>query len=322
MGDPTCGKQSIIYGRWSMMKRRVAVLTGGMSHEREISIETGNAVAVALQQLGHDFISLDVDENIVAKLGKLSGKVDVAFNALHGRYGEDGCIQGLCELLKIPYTHSSVLSSALAMNKIISKQMFRQAGIPVPEGGVCALRELPEQQIQFSPFVIKPIDEGSSLGVQIVRNKSQAVFEGLLWDGCKKVMFEEYIPGRELTVAVLGERSLEVLEMEPRDGFYDYESKYTPGRTNYLIPAPLSSEIRSEILNYAQLAHATLGCNGVTRADFRYDESRGTEGIKLLEINTQPGLTPTSLVPQIAAYVGITFDALVDWMLGNAKCSR
>ena len=296
---------------------------GGMSRERNISLETGNAVSIALDQLGYDFRTVDVGSDIVEKLTKLkiNGEVSVVFNALHGRYGEDGCVQGLCELLKIPYTHSGVLSSALAMNKAVSKQMFRKAGIPVPEGDVCPVQKVVTGQVRFSPFVVKPIDEGSSLGVLVVKDKSQLILDQPFWKGNKEVMVEEYIPGRELTVTVLGERSLEVLEIKPKQGFYDFESKYSPGRTEYLIPAPLPAGVRKEVLHYAQLAHVTLGCSGVTRADFRYDESRRNGGIRLLEINTQPGLTPTSLVPQIAAYAGLTFNSLVDWMVRNARCN-
>ena len=296
---------------------------GGMSRERNISLETGNAVSIALDQLGYDFRTVDVGSDIVEKLTKLkiNGEVSVVFNALHGRYGEDGCVQGLCELLKIPYTHSGVLSSALAMNKAVSKQMFRKAGIPVPEGDVCPVQKVVTGQVRFSPFVVKPIDEGSSLGVLVVKDKSQLILDQPFWKGHKEVMVEEYIPGRELTVTVLGERSLEVLEIKPKQGFYDFESKYSPGRTEYLIPAPLPAGVRKEVLHYAQLAHVTLGCSGVTRADFRYDESRRNGGIRLLEINTQPGLTPTSLVPQIAAYAGLTFNSLVDWMVRNARCN-
>jgi len=309
--------------KWRAMNRRIVVLVGGMSRERDISLETGNAVSIALDQLGYDARTLDVGSDLVEKLTKLkgNGEVGVVFNALHGRYGEDGCVQGLCELLKIPYTHSGVLSSALAMNKVVSKQLFRKAGIPVPEGDVRSVRDVFTEEVRVPPFVVKPIDEGSSLGVLVVKDKSQTILDQPFWKGHKEVLVEEYIPGRELTVAVLDERSLEVLEIKPKQGFYDFESKYTPGRTEYLIPAPLPADVREEVLHYAQLAHVTLGCSGVTRADFRYDESRRNEGIKLLEINTQPGLTPTSLVPQIAAYAGLTFNALVDWMVRNARCN-
>lgn len=309
--------------KWRAMNRRIVVLVGGMSRERDISLETGNAVSIALDQLGYDARTLDVGSDLVEKLTKLkgNGEVGVVFNALHGRYGEDGCVQGLCELLKIPYTHSGVLSSALAMNKVVSKQLFRKAGIPVPEGDVRSVRDVFTEELRVPPFVVKPIDEGSSLGVLVVKDKSQTILDQPFWKGHKEVLVEEYIPGRELTVAVLDERSLEVLEIKPKQGFYDFESKYTPGRTEYLVPAPLPIGVRKEVLHYAQLAHVTLGCSGVTRADFRYDESRRNEGIKLLEINTQPGLTPTSLVPQIAAYAGLTFNALVDWMVRNARCN-
>jgi len=222
------------------MNRKIVILVGGMSGERNVSLETGNSVSIALEQLGYDSRTLDVGSDLVEKLTqlKVNGDVSVVFNALHGRYGEDGCVQGLCELLKIPYTHSGVLSSALAMNKVVSKQMFREAGIPVPEGDVCPVRKVFTEQVRFSSFVVKPIDEGSSLGVLVVKDKSQTILDQPSWKGHEDVMVEEYIPGRELTVAVLDERSLEVLEIKPKQGFYDFESKYTPGRTEYLVQRP------------------------------------------------------------------------------------
>tara|TARA_A100001037_G_scaffold283335_2_gene288723 strand:- start:1188 stop:2105 length:918 start_codon:yes stop_codon:yes gene_type:complete len=301
-------------------KARVGVLMGGVSREREVSLESGRAVCKALKELNYTVVASEVGDEMVEVLAKLCGHVDVIFNALHGPYGEDGCVQGLCELLKLPYTHSGVLASALAMDKVLSKKMFRQAGIPVPDGEVRPCNAIFTKEAPTIPFVVKPIGEGSSLGVRLVGSKTEEAVDDPLWSAYDEVLVEEYIPGRELTVLVMNEKSIEVLEIKPKDGFYDFDSKYTPGFTEYIIPARLSQKIRESVLDYAQLAHAALGCSGVTRADFRYDESRGDKGIKLLEINTQPGLTATSLVPQIAAYAGLSFNSLVDWIVRDAQC--
>ncbi|MBT07205.1 MAG: D-alanine--D-alanine ligase [Rhodospirillaceae bacterium] len=303
-----------------MKKARVGVLMGGVSREREVSLESGRAVCKALKELNYTVVASEVGDEMVEVLAKLCGHVDVIFNALHGPYGEDGCVQGLCELLKLPYTHSGVLASALAMDKVLSKKMFRQAGIPVPDGEVRPCNAIFTKEAPTIPFVVKPIGEGSSLGVRLVGSKTEEAVDDPLWSAYDEVLVEEYIPGRELTVLVMNEKSIEVLEIKPKDGFYDFDSKYTPGFTEYIIPARLSQKIRESVLDYAQLAHAALGCSGVTRADFRYDESRGDKGIKLLEINTQPGLTATSLVPQIAAYAGLSFNSLVDWIVRDAQC--
>jgi D-alanine-D-alanine ligase len=302
-------------------KVRVGVLMGGVSREREVSLESGRAVCKALKELDYAVVASEVGQELVDVLVKLCGHVDVIFNALHGPYGEDGCVQGLCELLKLPYTHSGVLASALAMDKVLSKQMFRQAGIPVPEGVVRPCSAVFTKEAPSVPFVVKPIGEGSSLGVRLIASKEDKALDDPVWSAYDKVLVEEYIPGRELTVLVMNEKSVEVLEIKPEDGFYDFDSKYISGSTEYIIPAPLSEKVRESALEYAQLAHATLGCSGVTRADFRYDESRGDKGIKLLEINTQPGLTATSLVPQIAAYAGLSFNSLVDWIVRDAQCN-
>ena len=302
------------------MKKRVVVLMGGMSGEREVSLRSGAAVAKALRVLGHQVIQIDVAQDIAAKVGEFCSDTDVVFNALHGRYGEDGCVQGFCEVLGLPYTHSGVLASALAMNKPMSKRLFSNAGIPVPKGEVFSHSEILAREPMPRPYVVKPLDEGSSLGVHIVRDGEESPVGGHTRSHDGHVLVEDYVPGRELTVAILKERSLEVLEIRPSKGFYDYDSKYTKGRVEYLIPAPISDSIRKEALHLALLAHQTLGCRGVTRADFRYDGSEGGLGLRLLELNTQPGLTPTSLVPEIAAHVGIDFRMLVNWMLEDARC--
>ena len=304
-----------------MNKQRIGVLMGGVSREREVSLESGRAVCKALKELDYTVVASELGDKTADRVVKLCGEVDVIFNALHGPYGEDGCVQGLCELLKLPYTHSGVLASALAMDKVVSKQMFRQAGIPVPDGEVRPCSAIFAEEGPSIPFVVKPISEGSSLGVRLIGSEAQKTLGDPLWSTYDEVLVEEYIPGRELTVLVMNRESVEVLEIEPKEGFYDFHSKYTSGFADYIIPAPLSAKIREGVLYYAQLAHATLGCRGVTRADFRYDETKGAEGLKLLEINTQPGLTATSLVPQIAAYAGLSFNSLVDWIVRDARCN-
>ena len=303
------------------MKKRVAVLMGGKSGEREVSLRSGAAVAGALRKMGHDVLPIDVAGSLVTNLTEICLDTDVVFNALHGRYGEDGCVQGLCELLKVPYTHSGVLASALAMDKVVSKRLFLHAGIPVPYGEVFSPGEIRARAPMSRPYVVKPINEGSSLGVHIVR-------KGEKWPGTDEkggddepMLVEDYVPGRELTVAIMEERSLEVLEIKPVQGFYDYDAKYTKGSVQYIIPAVVPKSTREEVLHFALLAHQTLGCRGVTRADFRYDGSDDGLGLRLLELNTQPGLTPTSLVPEIAAHVGIDFQRLISWMVEDARCS-
>ncbi|MEE2694557.1 MAG: D-alanine--D-alanine ligase [Pseudomonadota bacterium] len=303
-----------------MKKQRVGVLMGGLSRERDVSLQSGDAVCKALRELNYKVVASETGDEMADTLFKLRDKVDVIFNALHGPYGEDGCVQGLCELLKLPYTHSGVLASALAMDKVLSKRIFRQAGIPVPDGEVRPSSAIFAEEPPSIPFVVKPIGEGSSLGVRLIGSKQQNALDDPLWSTYDEVLVEEYIPGRELTVLVMDEQSVEVLEIKPKEGFYDFHSKYTSGFADYIIPASLSVKVRESVLHYAQLAHVTLGCSGVTRADFRYDEQRGDKGIKLLEINTQPGLTATSLVPRIAAHAGLSFNALVNWIVRNANC--
>ena len=303
------------------MKNRVLVLMGGKSGEREVSLRSGAAVADALREIGHDVLPIDVAGNLASNLSKICVETDIVFNALHGRYGEDGCVQGLCELLRVPYTHSGVLASALAMDKMVSKRLFLDAGIPVPYGEVLSPGEIRARLPTSRPYVVKPINEGSSLGVHIVG-------KGERWPGATEaggddeaMLDEDYVPGRELTVAIMQERSLEVLEIKPVQGFYDFDAKYTKGSVQYIIPAGVPKSTREEVLHFALLAHQTLGCRGGTRADFRFDGSEDGLGLRLLELNTQPGLTPTSLVPAIAAHVGIDFQRLISWMLEDARCN-
>ncbi len=304
------------------MSKRVAVLMGGRSAEREVSLVSGAACVEGLRQKGYDAFGVDVGTDMDDLLRALEPRPDAVFNALHGRFGEDGRIQGLLDLLGLPYTHSGVLASALAMDKPLAKQVFAAVGLKSPEGKVLPVDALLKGDPFPRPYVAKPAAEGSSVGVRIVRNGDNLPPLGSEhWPFGSEVLVERYIPGRELTVAVMGERALGVTELRPHAGFYDYEAKYTAGKTDHLIPAPVPDAVAEAAKSMALAAHAVLGCRGVTRSDFRYDDSRpGVDGLYLLEINTQPGMTPLSLVPEQAAYCGISFPDLVAWMVENAAC--
>ncbi len=303
------------------MTTRIAVLMGGWSSEREVSLVSGAAVADALGELGYHATPIDVGRDIGAKLTDVRPYTDVVFNVLHGRYGEDGCVQGLCELLDLSYTHSGVLASALAMDKPMAKRLFVDVGIPVCDARIVGRNDIETGDPIPRPYVIKPLNEGSSVGVRIVTDQDgPAPLGNQQWHYGADVMVEAYVPGHEITVAVMGDRALGALEIRPREGFYDYDTKYVEGKADHLIPAPMPDDEYQAALDYAQRAHDALGCSGVTRADFRYDDSEGGLGIRLLEINTQPGMTPLSLVPEIAAHAGITFSALVEWMVEDALC--
>jgi len=301
------------------MKKHVAVLMGGWSAEREVSLVSGRECAAALKKAGHTVSEIDVGRDISEVLTKM--RPDVCFNALHGRVGEDGCIQGLLEILAIPYTHSGVLASALAMDKPAAKRQFANAGIACAEGRVVERDEVLRGHPLPPPYVVKPVNEGSSVGVTIVTNGGLPRFHNEGWHYGSKVLVERYIAGRELTCGVMGDRALAVTEIRPREGFYDYTAKYTDGKAEHLIPAPLPEAVYAEVMRMALLAHQTLGCRGVSRADFRYDDTKGGTGkVYLLEVNTQPGMTPLSLVPEQAAHLGIDFVELVDWMVEHAQC--
>ena len=303
------------------MTRRVAVLMGGLSAEREVSLVSGAAVIKALTSLGYSVIAIDVGHDIVTKLAPMRSSVDVIFNALHGQHGEDGCVQGLCELMDIPYSHSGVLASALAMNKPLAKRLFQEAGIPVAASRVVTRDEVLAGHPMRRPYVLKPIDEGSSVGVRLfVDDDAPPPFDSEPWPYGNEVMAEAYIPGREITVAVMGNKPLGMLEIRPHEGFYDYDTKYLEGRAEHLIPAPIPETDHTAALDIAERAHRALGCEGVSRADFRYDDSEQGMGLRLLEINTQPGMTPQSLVPEIAAHAGLSFSELVDWIVEDAIC--
>ena len=300
--------------------RHVAVLMGGLSAEREVSLVSGAAVADALEERGYRVSRIDAGRDLPRVLDEL--RPDAVFNALHGRYGEDGCVQGLLELMGIPYTHSGVLASSLAMSKPMAKRLFAAAGLRCPEGRVVSFEAVLAGDPLPRPYVVKPTDEGSSVGICILRagedNPLRARNEP--WPFGREVLVERYVAGRELTVAVLGDRALAVTEIRPHEGFYDYRAKYTEGQAVHLVPAPLPPEVYRRALDAAVGAHHALGCRGVSRADFRYDDGEGPDGLYLLEVNTQPGMTPLSLVPEQAAHAGLGFADLVVRLTEEARC--
>jgi D-alanine-D-alanine ligase len=304
--------------------KHVAVLMGGWSAEREISLRSGKACADALERSGYQVSRIDVDRDVAATLRVR--KPDVALNVLHGRPGEDGTLQGLLEVLGIPYTHSGVLASALAMKKDIAKSVLNSAGVPVPGGIVAARKEAAKRHLLPPPYVIKPVAEGSSVGVFIVREDHKHPPQELTradWAFGDQILVEPYIPGKELTCAVMGELALGVIEIVPTVKFYDYEAKYAPGGSKHLLPAPIAADVYREVQRLALAAHRALGCRGVTRSDFRFDDSLGAaKGLFCLEVNTQPGMTETSLVPELAAHAGISFEDLVKWMVEDASLDR
>ena len=304
--------------------RHVAVLMGGWSAEREISLRSGAACAAALDRLGYRVTPIDVDRNVAVVLTDL--RPDIALNLLHGRPGEDGTIQGLLEILQIPYSHSGTLASALAMQKDIAKVVMAAAGVAVPAGVVVPRRAAAATHALPRPYVIKPIAEGSSVGVFIVREDHAHPPQELTrddWLYGERLLCEPYIPGKELTCAVMGEKALDVIEIVPTVRFYDYEAKYASGGSKHLLPAPLKPNVYQEVRRLALQAHKALGCRGVSRADFRYDDRmEGTQGLYCLEVNTQPGMTETSLVPELAAHMGMSFEELVEWMVEDASLNR
>jgi D-alanine-D-alanine ligase len=304
--------------------KHVAVLMGGWSAEREISLRSGKACADALERVGYRVSRVDVDRDIAAALRVL--KPDAALNVLHGRPGEDGTLQGMLEILGIPYSHSGVLASALAMQKDTAKIVLKAAGVPVPGGMVAERREVAKKHLLPPPYVIKPVAEGSSVGVFVVREDHAHPPQELTrpdWHFGDKVLVEPFIPGKELTCAVMGDKALGVIEIVAATKFYDYEAKYAPGGSKHLLPAPVSAQVYEECRRLALAAHRALGCRGVTRSDFRFDESAGgTKGLFCLEVNTQPGMTETSLVPELAQHAGIPFEDLVRWMVENSSLER
>jgi D-alanine-D-alanine ligase len=306
------------------MSKHVAVLMGGWSAEREISLRSGKACAEAAVRVGHKVTRIDVGRDIASVLSTV--KPDVALNVLHGRPGEDGTLQGILEVLAIPYSHSGVMASAIAMQKDFAKVLLHAAEVPVPEGLVASRFEAAQRHLLAPPYVVKPIAEGSSVGVFIVAGDHAHPPQELNredWAYGERVIVEKYIAGKELTCAVMGEEPFGVIEIVPAVGFYDYEAKYAPGGSKHLLPAAISPFVYQEVRRLTVAAHRALGCRGVSRADFRYDDRvEGTGGLFCLEVNTQPGMTETSLVPELAAHAGITFDELVRWMIEDASLDR
>jgi D-alanine-D-alanine ligase len=303
---------------------RVAVLYGGISAERAVSIASGAQVIEALREAGYDVTPIEVGEDLDAVIAAIrQAQPASVFNALHGRFGEDGAIQGVLDWMGVPYTHSGIRASALAMDKSAAKAVFASAGLPVARGQEVDITALEAADPMPLPYVVKPVNEGSSVGVEIIRagdNRRAEVARA--WRFGKVALVEEYIPGRELTVGVMGDRALAVTEILADAGaFYDYESKYAHGGSRHLIPAPVHADIYARALDVALAAHRVIGCRGATRCDFRYDDTAGEPGrLVLLEINTQPGLTPTSLLPEQAAHLGMSFPRLCAWMVENAAC--
>ncbi len=297
--------------------QHIAILKGGLSSERDVSLVTGAAVANTIEELGYKVTEVDVGRDIAQALTRL--KPDAVFNALHGTYGEDGCVQGVLEFLRIPYTHSGVLASALAMNKPAAKMLFASAGIACAEGRTLHRAELKKGDPMPRPYVIKPVSNGSSVGVYIVMKGDDTLAREPFAES-EYYLVETYIPGQELSVAVLDGRPLGAIEIRPKQGFYNYRNKYTAGMTEYLMPAEVSAKIYDAALEMARKAHDVLGCRGVTRSDIRYDAKSGR--MVMLEVNTHPGMTPTSLVPKIARHAGIEFPALIETLLRGARCDN
>jgi D-alanine-D-alanine ligase len=309
--------------------RKIAVLMGGRSAEREVSLSSGRGVVAALREEGFDASPLDPGDNPGQQL--YEARPDAVFNALHGRFGEDGTVQGLLELMRIPYTHSGVLSSALAMHKERTKDVYRAAGLPVVKSIVADRRQVANAHLMEPPYVIKPVSEGSSVGIYIIRkgdNRPPSELGSDSWKLSDEMMVEEFVPGRELTVSVMGanllgeERALGVTEITTELEFYDYEAKYAPGGSRHILPAQISHHATEEAMELAIAAHKALGCRGVTRTDFRYDDTGATTRMILLETNTQPGMTPTSLTPEQAAHIGMSYAKLCRWMVEDASCDR
>ncbi len=298
---------------------RVAVLKGGWSAEREVSLVTGAECAKALRVAGYDVTEIDAGRDLAAQIA--AAKPDVVFNALHGRWGEDGCVQGLLEILNIPYTNSGVLASSLAMDKERAKGVFAAAGIPVMESRLVCRAEVEGSHPMEPPYVVKPYNEGSSVGIYIVQDRANGPAK-LDANAPNILMVEKYAPGRELTVAVMGDRALTVTDIVAVSGWYDYHAKYSAGGSYHVLPADIPAEVFDACMNYAVACHDALGCRGLSRTDFRWDDTKGLEGLIVLETNTQPGMTPTSLAPEQAAHCGISFPDLCAWMVEDASCER
>ena len=297
---------------------QVVVLMGGPSAEREVSLSSGAECARALIDAGYSVQTLDAGPDLCARLTELAP--DVVFNALHGRWGEDGCVQGVLEWMRLPYTHSGVMASAVAMDKERSKQVYRQAGLPVAASLLADKAEVEVAHVMTPPYVVKPYNEGSSVGVYLVHGSANGTPK-LSPEMPQTVMVEAFVPGRELTTSVLGDRALGVTDILT-DGWYDYDAKYKEGGSRHVVPADVPQDIYDACMDYALRAHNALGCRGLSRTDFRWDEARGLDGLILLETNTQPGMTPTSLAPEQAAHCGMSFAQLCAWLVEDASCNR
>jgi D-alanine-D-alanine ligase len=299
----------------------IVVLMGGWSAEREVSLSSGTGIAEALESLGHRVTRIDMDRNVAAQLAE--AKPDLVFNALHGTPGEDGSIQGLMDIMGLRYTHSGLATSVIAIDKVLTKQALVPQGVPMPGGRIVSSEDLYTADPLARPYVLKPVNEGSSVGVAIVTsegNYGNPIGRDVAgpWQEFEELLAEPYVRGRELTTAVLGETALGVTELRPKTGWYDYESKYTDGMTDHLFPAPVPDEITEACKAIAIQAHRLLGCKGCSRADFRWDDERGVDGLFLLEVNTQPGMTPLSLVPEQARHTGMSYPELVQAIVDEA----
>lgn len=297
---------------------KVVVLMGGPSAEREVSLSSGRECATALRDAGYEVVELDAGLDVSARLIEIAP--DVVFNALHGRWGEDGAVQGILEWLKIPYTHSGILASALTLDKQRTKDVYRKVGLPVVNSVLASADDVRRAHVMPPPYVVKPYNEGSSVGIYIV-NEDATSPPQLADDMPEEVMVEAFAPGRELTTTVMGDKPLTVTDIIT-DGWYDYDAKYAPGGSHHVLPADIPAQIFDACMDYALRAHQALGCRGISRTDFRWDEARGLDGLILLETNTQPGMTPTSLTPEQAAHVGISFAQMCAWMVEDASCDR
>ena len=309
------------------MTKKVAVLMGGCSSEREVSLASGDNVLKALQEAGYQAFGIDVSRDLHALITELEEqKPDVVFNALHGKYGEDGCIQGILDIMGIPYTHSGRMASALAMNKVMAKKMYRTAGLPVAAERIVTKEQILAGDIMPYPFVLKPISDGSSVGVFIFDKPSgKKPFEGEEYPYAddEKILAEEYIPGRELTVAVMDGKPLGILEIIPSTDFYNYKNKYSDGGAKHVVPTDIPAEYQAEIMRIAAEAHKVLECRGISRSDIRYDDTKKGEKPRfaILETNTQPGMTSLSLVPDIGRNAGYSYQDIVVWLVENAVCA-
>ena len=298
---------------------RVVVLKGGLSAEREVSLVSGRECASALRRAGFEVREVDAGRDVAAQLS--AARPDVVFNALHGRWGEDGCVQGTLEWMEIPYTHSGVLASALAMDKVRAKAVYEAHGLPVAESLLAPRAEVQARHPMAPPYVVKPYNEGSSVGIYIVAENANGPAR-LEPDAPETLMVERFVPGRELTVSVMDDRALAVTDIIATSGWYDYHAKYAEGGSRHEVPADVPAEIAAHCLDYALTAHRALGCRGLSRTDFRWDEALGLAGLVVLETNTQPGMTPTSLAPEQAAHCGISFEELCTWLVEDASCRR